>query len=105
MELQCEFSSRVGDYAVYIVTDLFTSRKFDVEFNHFSREVSCICRMFDSTRIVCCHCIIVLKQVNITMLHEKYILDRWKKNSREKIWLCQSCFSPNLQKTVGIAIL
>jgi hypothetical protein len=84
MELQCKFSSRAGDYAVYIVTDFFTSRKFDVEFNHSSREVSCICRMFDNTGIICCHCIMVLKQVSITTLHEKYILDRWKKNFKRE---------------------
>jgi MULE transposase domain len=78
--LTSKLSMEVDGVSVYLVTDYYFDRDFEVKFNTVSKNVECICQLFESMGILCCHCIYVLKQENIICIDQKYIIDRWRKD-------------------------
>lgn len=42
--------------------------------------MSCVCKLFESMGLLCCHCLEVLKQESVVLLEDKFIVDRWRKD-------------------------
>ena len=52
--------------------------------NMQQQEFSCICGKFQKDGIVCCHVLRVLSHLNMSVLPEKYYIDRWRpKNTKD----------------------
>ncbi|KAK8948898.1 Protein FAR1-RELATED SEQUENCE 5 [Platanthera zijinensis] len=56
-----------------------------VEFSHNSNTVSCSCKKFESTGILCMHALKVLSNNNILYLPHHYILKRWTKYANDGV--------------------
>lgn len=65
-----------------MVVDHAVGRNFEMRFDIVSKEVFCVCKLFESMGILCSHCLDVLLEEKITSVQEKYILDRWGKDFR-----------------------
>ncbi|OVA19178.1 zinc finger protein [Macleaya cordata] len=55
---------------------------FTVSFKRPEYEVECSCHMFEFRGILCRHAIYVLRQNDVELLPDKYILSRWRKDVR-----------------------
>lgn len=49
-------------------------------------EVSCKCRHFEEVGWLCQHCLRVMDKNNIKRIPEKYILQRWTRTSKARVW-------------------
>ncbi|XP_056690276.1 protein FAR1-RELATED SEQUENCE 1-like [Spinacia oleracea] len=55
-------------------------KDYKVLFDSSTMEVNCICRLFDWKGFLCRHAFKVLFKRNLTLVHERYILRRWRKD-------------------------
>uniref|UniRef100_A0A2N9FH11 Protein FAR1-RELATED SEQUENCE n=1 Tax=Fagus sylvatica TaxID=28930 RepID=A0A2N9FH11_FAGSY len=100
--VQIEFSGRQG----YIVKEVVrggeevkykiqdkakTGRLFEVRFSYSKRLVGCVCHMFEFRGILCRHALFVLSQECVTVLPDRYILDRWRKDIKRKHTYVSTC--------------
>ncbi|GAB2297826.1 hypothetical protein Dimus_031912 [Dionaea muscipula] len=53
---------------------------FIVHFNEDSKDTNRTCRMFESARIPCTHMICIWKNKKLSVVPDKYILHRWRKD-------------------------
>ncbi|XP_047326870.1 protein FAR-RED IMPAIRED RESPONSE 1-like [Impatiens glandulifera] len=53
---------------------------FLVHYNESQCEMKCLCRLFEFRGIVCRHLIYVLFRLKISIVPDKYILNRWRKD-------------------------
>jgi zinc finger SWIM domain-containing protein 3 len=68
---------RGGKEVKYKIQDeVVTMRFFEVRFSSSECLVSCVCRMFEFKSILCRHALFVLFQKSVTVLPDRYILDR-----------------------------
>ena len=84
LDLDCEFCLMDGNFKVYSVYDLPYARNFEVKFDEKSKDVYCVCKMFESHGILCCHCLEVLKVEKVSKVGRRYILDRWRKDFKRE---------------------
>ena len=49
-------------------------------------EVNCTCKHFESVGWLCKHCLRVLDKNSIEKIPDQYILQRWTRSSKEKVW-------------------
>ena len=56
--------------------------------------MNCSCCMFESRGILCKHVISVLIRVDVTLLPEKYFLNRWRKYLKKKYKFIKSSYDP-----------
>ena len=74
-----------GDEVKYKIEDEACSGKFfEVRFSSSECLVCCVCRMFEFRGILCRHALFVLSQERVTVLPDRYILDKWRKNIKIK---------------------
>ncbi|XP_037467469.1 protein FAR1-RELATED SEQUENCE 7-like [Triticum dicoccoides] len=77
----------------------FRTRRFVVIVNLQQQLFSCICGKFQKDGIVCCHVLRVLSHLNMSVLPEKYYIDRWRpKNTKD---LRDIRFNVPLELTAG----
>ncbi|XP_072968514.1 protein FAR1-RELATED SEQUENCE 5-like [Typha angustifolia] len=55
-----------------------------VNFNHSNATVTCSCKKFESSGILCMHALKVLNNNNILYLPSRYILKRWTKYAKDE---------------------
>ena len=68
---------RGGEEVKYKIQDeAETERFFEVRFSCSESLVGCVCRMFEFRGILCRHALFVLSQKCMTVLPDRYILDR-----------------------------
>jgi hypothetical protein len=68
---------------------------FNVYYNEASREVNCSCCYFESRGILCRHAMCILTNIlDVTVLREKYILNRWRKDLKRKHQFIKSSYNP-----------
>lgn len=79
VNLSCKLINEQDEEAVYEVSDCW-DKIFVVIYRRALREVSCICRKFETMGILCSHSIQVLKQEKIFSVEDKYIVERWRKD-------------------------
>ncbi|XP_056698693.1 protein FAR1-RELATED SEQUENCE 6-like [Spinacia oleracea] len=76
-------------------------KDYKVLFDSSTMEVNCICRLFDWKGFLCRHAFKVLFKRNLTLVHERYILRRWRKDVEREhgnikllgigVSLCRKC--------------
>uniref|UniRef100_A0A2N9GDG2 SWIM-type domain-containing protein n=1 Tax=Fagus sylvatica TaxID=28930 RepID=A0A2N9GDG2_FAGSY len=83
---------RGGDEEKYKIEDEACSGKlFEVRFSSSECLVGCVCRMFEFRGILCRHALFVLSQERVTVLPDRYILDRWRKDIKRKHTYVSTC--------------
>ncbi|XP_020088291.1 protein FAR1-RELATED SEQUENCE 6-like [Ananas comosus] len=82
MHVICSEVSRSGPVITYSVAVLGKERKveYTVMYNNAEKDVWCICRSFQFKGILCSHALGVLRQELVTIIPNKYILNRWRKD-------------------------
>ncbi|XP_047326874.1 protein FAR-RED IMPAIRED RESPONSE 1-like [Impatiens glandulifera] len=53
---------------------------FLVHYNESKCEMKCLCRLFEFRGLVCRHLIYILFRLKVSIVLDKYILNRWRKN-------------------------
>ncbi|XP_021757437.1 protein FAR-RED IMPAIRED RESPONSE 1-like [Chenopodium quinoa] len=66
--------------------DVITNRRksYNVTFCQMTKEVQCDCRKFETSGILCKHCITILDVNLVEDVPEKYVVDRWRKDIPRK---------------------
>jgi hypothetical protein len=83
---------RGGEEVKYKIQDEAATRRFfEVRFNNFEYLVGCVCRMFKFRGILCRHALFLLSQECVTVLPDRYILDRWRKDIKKKHTYVSTC--------------
>uniref|UniRef100_A0A2N9IFI6 Protein FAR1-RELATED SEQUENCE n=1 Tax=Fagus sylvatica TaxID=28930 RepID=A0A2N9IFI6_FAGSY len=83
---------RGSDEVKYKIEDEACPRKlFEVRFSSSECLVGCVCHMFEFRGILCRHALFVLSQQRVTILPDRYILDRWRKNIKRKHTYVSTC--------------
>ena len=54
--------------------------RFKVHYRADVRFVHCQCQLFEFRGILCRHILIALKRLRVDQVHERYVLDRWRKD-------------------------
>uniref|UniRef100_A0A2N9IIM5 Protein FAR1-RELATED SEQUENCE n=1 Tax=Fagus sylvatica TaxID=28930 RepID=A0A2N9IIM5_FAGSY len=81
---------RGGD-EVKIEDEACPGKLFEVRFSSSECLVGCVCRMFEFRGILCRHALFVLSQERVTILPDRYILDRWRKDIKRKHTYVSTC--------------
>uniref|UniRef100_A0A2N9ES59 SWIM-type domain-containing protein n=1 Tax=Fagus sylvatica TaxID=28930 RepID=A0A2N9ES59_FAGSY len=83
---------RGGDEVKYKIEDeACVGKLFEVRFSSSECLVGCVCRMFEFRGILCRHALFVLSQERVTVLPDRYILDRWRKDIKRKHTYVSTC--------------
>ena len=83
---------RGGEEVKYKIQDeAETGRLFEVRFSSSEYLVGCVCRMFEFRGILGRHALFVLSQECVTVLPDRYILDRWRKDIKRKHTYVSTC--------------
>uniref|UniRef100_A0A2N9GE57 Protein FAR1-RELATED SEQUENCE n=1 Tax=Fagus sylvatica TaxID=28930 RepID=A0A2N9GE57_FAGSY len=83
---------RGSDEVKYKIEDEACPGKlFEVRFSSSECLVGCVCRMFEFRGILCRHALFVLSQQRVTVLPDRYILDRWRKDIKRKHTYVSTC--------------
>ena len=94
-QVRIEFSGRQGCIVKEVVRggkevkykiqdEVATERFFEVRFSSFECLVGCVCRIFEFKGILCRHALFVLSQESVTVLPDRYILNKWRKDIKRK---------------------
>ena len=79
MNLSCNLVAQQEEEALYVVADCW-GKNYQVVYKRSTKEVFCICRLFEVMGVVCSHSIQVLKHEREFCIGEKYFVDRWRKD-------------------------
>ncbi|XVF57931.1 hypothetical protein PTKIN_Ptkin07bG0022000 [Pterospermum kingtungense] len=63
-----------------------SSRIHTVQFNTSTLEIQCSCKKFEFLGYLCSHALRILSVKNVKKLSEQYILKRWTKNAKKKVY-------------------
>jgi zinc finger SWIM domain-containing protein 3 len=74
-----------------IQDEVATGRFFEVRFSNSKCLVGCVCQMFEFKGILCRHALFVLSQESVTVLPDRHILDRWRKDIKRKHTYVSTC--------------
>ncbi|KAL2904403.1 Protein FAR1-RELATED SEQUENCE 6 [Bienertia sinuspersici] len=66
--------------------DIPTRRKceYEVKYNSNSYETWCVCKLMESSGIICRHIIAVFEKNDVQEVHDMFILRRWRKDVQRK---------------------
>ena len=69
----------------YVITRVNQEGSWRVSFDHASTSISCSCRKFETTGLLCSHALKVFEANDIKVVPNKYILKRWTREGRNDI--------------------
>ncbi|XP_048503104.1 protein FAR1-RELATED SEQUENCE 5-like [Beta vulgaris subsp. vulgaris] len=75
---------RENDLEIAKINEVNRKRTFEVVFNNTNYETNCSCKMFQRHGLPCRHMVWVWKAKNLTMIPDKYVLNRWTKMATKK---------------------
>ncbi|KAL2902048.1 Protein FAR1-RELATED SEQUENCE 9, partial [Bienertia sinuspersici] len=55
-------------------------REYEVKYNSNSYEAWCVCKLMESSGIICRHIIAVFEKNDVEEVHDMFILRRWRKD-------------------------
>ncbi|XP_025679071.1 protein FAR1-RELATED SEQUENCE 9-like [Arachis hypogaea] len=67
-----------------LVNDSILCVPYDIHFDRSTQEVRCECNLFESSRVLCCHCLEVFHSYKVYKVPNRYVLLRWSKNTKRK---------------------
>ena len=83
---------RGGEEVKYKIQDeTATGGSFEVRFSSSKCLVGCVCRIFEFKGILCRHALFVLSQESVTVLPDRYILNKWRKDIKRKHTYVSTC--------------
>ncbi|XP_021751021.1 protein FAR-RED IMPAIRED RESPONSE 1-like [Chenopodium quinoa] len=97
-DFKLEFETSLGAYAKEKPTSMQYVKFFDVsldeDYRHIyqviyhcqNNEFMCSCMCFTETGLLCFHIIKIMQMYNIHSIPERYILKRWTKLAKSRIW-------------------
>lgn len=76
------------------INDCFKKEfRYCVDYSDKECEVKCTCRSFEFRGILCTYALIVLTMIkNVDRLPSIYILDRWRKDLKQKYVFVNNCY-------------
>ncbi|XP_028784270.1 protein FAR1-RELATED SEQUENCE 5-like [Neltuma alba] len=74
-----------GPLYIYIAHMIDEEGEWRIEFKPDTHEISCTCRMFETTRILCCHALKVYESNDVRIMPEQYIIKRWTREARSGV--------------------
>ncbi|XP_073027865.1 protein FAR1-RELATED SEQUENCE 5-like isoform X2 [Primulina eburnea] len=69
----------------YVVGRIDKEGEWRVTFNPSTKMISCSCRKFEMTGLLCCHAVKVYDVQDVKKLPEHYILNRWTRKARSGV--------------------
>ncbi|RYR78741.1 hypothetical protein Ahy_A01g003600 [Arachis hypogaea] len=78
--------------------DVSTSKErvYEVNYNAKTKDITCMCQMFESRGILCRHSLVVLGHERVREIPRRYILDRWSKLVKRRHSDIKSSHDPSL---------
>ncbi|RYR27978.1 hypothetical protein Ahy_B01g052057 [Arachis hypogaea] len=78
--------------------DVSTSKErvYEVNYNAETKDITCMCQMFESRGILCRHSLVVLGHERMREIPRRYILDRWSKLVKRRHSDIKSSHDPSL---------
>ncbi|XP_025611841.1 protein FAR1-RELATED SEQUENCE 5-like [Arachis hypogaea] len=67
-----------------LVNDTILCVPYDVHFDRSTQEVHCECNLFESSGVLCCHCLEVFHSYKVYKVPNRYVLPCWSKNIKRK---------------------
>ncbi|KAL4357563.1 hypothetical protein AHAS_Ahas09G0199200 [Arachis hypogaea] len=67
-----------------LVHDTMICDSYVVHFDRSTQEVRCECNLFESSGVLCCHCLEVFHSFKVYKVPSCYVLPRWSKNIKRK---------------------
>ncbi|RYQ84990.1 hypothetical protein Ahy_B10g104490 [Arachis hypogaea] len=67
-----------------LVHDTMICVSYDVHFDRSTQEVRCECNLFESSGVLCYHCLEVFYSFKVYKVPTCYVLPRWSKNIKRK---------------------
>ncbi|XP_073130776.1 protein FAR1-RELATED SEQUENCE 5-like [Henckelia pumila] len=80
-----KFKNETQPLFEYVVGLIDKEGEWRVTFNPSTKMISCICRKFEMTGLLCCHAVKVYDVLDVKKLPEDYILNRWTRKSRSGV--------------------
>ncbi|KAG2721288.1 hypothetical protein I3760_02G074700 [Carya illinoinensis] len=74
------------------IDDHIKTFKYSVYYNEDECDIKCTCQLFETRGILCRHAFRVCNMKNITVMPEKYVLDRWRKDMKRRYTLIKSSY-------------
>ncbi|RYR19571.1 hypothetical protein Ahy_B03g064392 [Arachis hypogaea] len=80
------------------ILDVSTSKErvYEVNYNAETKDITCMCQMFESRGILCRHSLVVLGPECVREIPRRYILDRWSKLVKRRHSDIKSSHDPSL---------
>ncbi|KAL6628960.1 hypothetical protein ACP70R_028725 [Stipagrostis hirtigluma subsp. patula] len=88
--LSCSLLSQDGTISTYKLMPLNSEEEAYVVFNSADTTVSCSCKMYECTGMLCKHALRVLNYSNIFTLPSHYIFKRWTKYAKAQLFCCRN---------------
>ncbi|QHO33726.1 Protein FAR-RED ELONGATED HYPOCOTYL [Arachis hypogaea] len=81
-----------------ILEDESTSKErvYEVNYNAETKDITCMCQIFESIGILCRHSLVVLGHERVREIPRRYILDRWSKLVKRRHSDIKSSHDPSL---------
>ncbi|XP_016199038.1 protein FAR1-RELATED SEQUENCE 5-like [Arachis ipaensis] len=67
-----------------LLNDTILCVPYDVHFDRSTQELCCECNLFESSGVLCCHCLEVFHSYKVYKVPSCYILPRWSKKIKRK---------------------
>ncbi|XP_025685259.1 protein FAR1-RELATED SEQUENCE 6-like [Arachis hypogaea] len=67
-----------------LVNDTILCVPYDVHFDRSTQELRCECNLFESSGVLCCHCLEVFHSYKVYKVPSSYVLPRWSKKIKRK---------------------
>ncbi|RYR18117.1 hypothetical protein Ahy_B03g062744 [Arachis hypogaea] len=67
-----------------LVNDTILCIPYDVHFDRSIQEVRCECNLFESSGVLCCHCLEVFHSYKVYKVPSCYVLPQWSKKIKHK---------------------
>ncbi|XP_020967455.1 protein FAR1-RELATED SEQUENCE 5-like [Arachis ipaensis] len=67
-----------------LVNDTILCVPYDVHFDRSTQELRCECNLFESSGVLCCHCLEVFHSYKVYKVPSCYVLPRWSKKIKRK---------------------
>ncbi|RYR07274.1 hypothetical protein Ahy_B05g074592 [Arachis hypogaea] len=67
-----------------LVNDTILCISYDVHFDCSTQELRCACNLFESSSVLCCHCLEVFHSYKVYKVPSCYVLPRWSKKIKRK---------------------
>lgn len=87
--LSCSLLSQDGTISTYKLIPLNSEEEAYTVFNSEDTTVSCSCKMYECTGMLCKHALRVLNYSNIFTLPSHYIFKRWTKYAKAGLFCCR----------------